>query len=116
MPRTATDTKTNGSANPKASGNLGKDIDKQIDRIRNEIRSLAETVTEAGVVVAGDVKTQAAAKASDARATSQQVFEDLNKQLATVEKQLAGHVRRKPVSSLAIAAGVGFLAALIARR
>ena len=43
MPRTATNTKTNGSANLKASGNIGKDIDKAIAIIR-------ETEEEAEVI------------------------------------------------------------------
>ena len=116
MAKTATATERNGSRTAKATGNIGADIDKQITRIRSEIRSLADTVSEAGVVVASDVKSEASARASDARAASEQVFNDLNKQLASLEEQLSGHVRRKPVSSLAIAAGIGFLAALLSRR
>ncbi|WP_075996924.1 DUF883 family protein [Salaquimonas pukyongi] len=120
MSKTATATTKNGSStakgSPKATGDLGGDIDKQINRIRSEIRSLADTVSEAGLVVADDVKTQASAKAGEMRTASREILDDLNKQLSTLEQQLAGHVRRKPVSSLAIAAGIGFLFAFLSRR
>ena len=43
-------------------------------------------------------------------------FEELRANAKDIEEQVLATVREKPITSLAIAAGVGFLFALIARR
>ncbi|RUZ32270.1 DUF883 family protein, partial [Mesorhizobium sp. M7A.F.Ca.CA.001.04.1.1] len=50
------------------------------------------------------------------RAQGEAAFDSLRSNAKDIEAQMMASVREKPVTSLAIAAGVGFLFALIARR
>ncbi|MGY3327209.1 ElaB/YqjD/DUF883 family membrane-anchored ribosome-binding protein [Mesorhizobium sp. USDA 4775] len=50
------------------------------------------------------------------RAQGEAAFDSLRGSAKDIEAQLLANVREKPVTSLAIAAGVGFLFALLARR
>ncbi len=85
-------------------------------RIRDEIATLASSVAEAGENIAGDLKDGASAKAREMRDASEQTLRDLRTQLESIEKQAEDQVRRHPLSALAIAAGVGFLFAMLFRR
>ena len=50
------------------------------------------------------------------RAQGEAAFENVRSNAKDIEAQVVASVREKPVTSLAIAAGVGFLFALLARR
>jgi ElaB/YqjD/DUF883 family membrane-anchored ribosome-binding protein len=58
----------------------------------------------------------ASAKAEELRAQGEAAFDELRESALDYEKQIADAVREKPVTSLAIAAGVGFFFALLAQR
>ncbi len=107
----------------KATGNAGRTLaDTQSEfktrtsRIRDEISSLASSVAEAGENIAGDLKDGAGAKAREMRDASEQTLRELQTQLESIERQAEDQVRRHPLSALAVAAGVGFLFAMLFRR
>lgn len=95
---------------------MKKDFDVHAGRIRNEIASLASSVSEAGSNLASDAKAGASAKATELKQVTDQTIRDLRAQLEVLEKQVGDKVRERPVTALAIAAGVGFLVAMMARR
>ncbi|MEC9343986.1 MAG: DUF883 domain-containing protein [Pseudomonadota bacterium] len=110
MARTATRT-ANG-----ASEKIREDLEEHVGRIRKDIAALAGSITDAGSTLAGDARTGANAKATELRQVSEETIRDLRNQLETLEKQIGGKVRERPVAALAIAAGAGFLFAMLARR
>ncbi len=91
-------------------------VEDQIVQIRDDIAALASTVASLGAKSVDRAKNKAAAGYNDALSSSEQALADLKLRARDVEKEIAAHVRNKPVQTLAIAAGIGFIAALLANR
>lgn len=108
MARTAA-VKTNGSQ-------TSKEFEAHVGRIRDDIAKLASNVSEAGGAIVDGAKADANAKADQARQISQETIRELRAQLADIEKRVTTQVRERPLAALGVAAGVGFLLALMARR
>ena len=89
-------------SNPK---NETEELKAEIAKLRKEISDLAKHVSQVG-----DMSARTARKTASAKA------EELRSNALDYEKQLTETVREKPITSLAIAAGVGFFFALLARR
>ncbi|TJV02130.1 MAG: DUF883 family protein, partial [Mesorhizobium sp.] len=64
----------------------------------------------------GTARRVAAEGVEQLRAQGEAAFENMRSNAKDLEAQVVASVREKPVTSLAIAAGVGFLFALLARR
>ncbi|TIR45617.1 MAG: DUF883 family protein, partial [Mesorhizobium sp.] len=64
----------------------------------------------------GAARRAAAEGVEQLRAHGEAAFESMRGSAQDLEAQLIASVREKPVTSLAIAAGVGFLFALLSRR
>lgn len=108
MARTAT---RNG-----AEGNFKADIETHARKIRKDISALADSFAVAGGTLADDAKANAGAKADELRQLSEDTVRELRDQLADVEKQIGTQFRERPFTSLALAAAVGFLLAVMMRR
>lgn len=93
-----------------------KDIELQLEQLREDISALAKTVAAVGNEKASEVKSKAKRAAADATDASYQIAEAAKNQALTWERDLEGQIRANPIQSIAIAAGVGFLFALISRR
>lgn len=93
-----------------------KDIEAQLEQLREDIASLARTVAAVGNDKATEIKGKARRAASDAADASLQAVEAARVQAASLEEDLERQIRTNPIQSVAIAAGIGFLAALIMRR
>lgn len=92
------------------------ELKAEIAKLRKELSDLAKHVSEVGDMSARTARKAATAKAEELRKQGEAAFEDLRESALGYEKQLTDSVREKPVTSLAIAAGVGFVLALLARR
>ena len=101
---------------PKATGDVSADLEAQIAHLKSEMSRLAESVSNAGSVIAKDVKGNARVRGEQMRRSSEATIRDLRAQLDEIEETVSGHVRDRPLTAIAAAAGVGFLIALIARR
>lgn len=88
----------------------------EITKLRKELGDLARHVSEVGDKSARTARKAASAKAEELRSQGEAAYEDLRETALDYERQLASSVREKPITSLAIAAGVGFFFALLARR
>lgn len=64
----------------------------------------------------GEYKERANKAGKDLADSSQQALDALSEELTRLENTLASRVRAKPLQSLGIAAGIGVLVALLARR
>ena len=87
------------------SGATSQDLEAEIAKLREEMAKLAEQMARTR-----DTSYSAARRAAA------EGFEQAKAQARDVEEQLTETVREKPITSLAIAAGVGFLFAVLMRR
>jgi ElaB/YqjD/DUF883 family membrane-anchored ribosome-binding protein len=92
------------------------DIEKQLHQLREDIAGLARAVAAAGNSKADDLKVKARRASNDAIGASAQMMDAARAQAMSMEKDLERQIRTKPMQSVAIAAGLGFLFALLSRR
>lgn len=106
------------------TGNGTKTMKQQdADDFETQIASLKEELAKvkAQLASSGERSLDAARKAarggvSQLREQGEAAMDDLRANARDLETQLVNRVREKPVTALAVAAGVGFLFALIASR
>ncbi|QEE44993.1 DUF883 family protein [Rhizobium sp. WL3] len=88
-----------------AGGATTDDIQADLEALRRDIAALTQTVASFG-----------SSKIRQAGETSQQYVDSAREGIANVEEELEAYVHQRPFQSLAIAAGVGYVLALITRR
>ena len=92
------------------------ELDADIQQLREDIAKLAAQLSKTGEHGYGTARRAAAEGVDQLWTQGEAVIEGLRTNARDVEAQLMSTVREKPVTSLAIAAGVGFLFALLSRR
>ncbi len=92
------------------------DLEADIELLKADIEKLTEQLARTGEHGVGAARRAAAQGAEHLKAQGEAVVESLRGNARDLEAQVTASVREKPITSLAIAAGVGFLFALIARR
>nr|WP_295464644.1 hypothetical protein [Mesorhizobium sp.] len=92
------------------------EMEAQIETLKAEIAKLTAQVQSSGERSLEAVKNIAQEGLSQARAKGEAAMQGLKSEAYDIEGEIVARVREKPVTSLAIAAGVGFLFALLARR
>lgn len=92
------------------------DLESEIQQLRADIDKLAKQFAVTGEHGLGTAKRAAAEGVEHLRAQGEAAIGSLRENARDMEAQMISSVREKPVTSLAIAAGVGFLFALLARR
>lgn len=92
------------------------DLEADIKQLKADIEVLAKQLAATGEHGYGAARRAAAQSASHLKVQGDAAIESLRANAKDMEEQFLATVREKPVTSLAIAAGVGFLVALLARR
>jgi len=92
------------------------EIEAQIATLREEIAKLSAQIQSSGERSYGAAKKLASESVDHLKAQGEATLNRVRSNAEDIEAQLSASVREKPVTSLAIAAGVGFLFALISRR
>ncbi|MBZ9818799.1 YqjD family protein [Mesorhizobium sp. CA4] len=92
------------------------DLEADIEQLKVDIQKLTEQLAKTGQHGYGAARHAAAEGVEQLRAQGEAAFESMRSSAEDIEAQLVAKVREKPVTSLAIAAGVGFLFALLSRR
>lgn len=92
------------------------DIELQLQQLREDIAALARAVAAAGNTKADDLKSKARRASHEAMDASAQMMDAARAQAMSMEQDLERQIRTKPLQSVAIAAGLGFLFALLSRR
>lgn len=107
------------TASTGKTGNGSKsvpDLEEDIRQLRAEIQKLAEQISLIGEHGYGTARRAAAEGVEQIKAQGEAAMESLRANAKDIEAQMIASVREKPVTSLALAAGAGFLFALLARR
>lgn len=108
---------SSGSTSGKGADAPGKDdLEAQVAALRADLSKLAETIGVIGKGKAEDLKGKAAERAAEARRMSEEALDAAGRHARELETELAGRIRERPFMAIGIAAGIGFIAALLARR
>ena len=91
-------------------------VESDIAQLKADLEKLAKQLAAAGEHGYGAARRAAADGVDQLRAHGEATMDTWKANAKDIEAQVIDHVREKPVTSLAIAAGVGFLFALLSRR
>ncbi|UVK42112.1 DUF883 family protein [Mesorhizobium sp. AR07] len=97
-------------------GRANADLEADIRQLKADIDKLTKQLAKTGEHGYGTARRAATEGVEQLRAQGEAAFDSLRSNAKDIEAQMMASVREKPVTSLAIAAGVGFLFALLARR
>lgn len=100
----------NGTATPSQ-----KDVDDQIAQLRADISSLTDTVQRMGTGKVHDVQRKAADVTHDAAEVYGDALSSLRGEVEDLESKVTSRVRSNPLQAIGIAAGIGFVIAMITR-
>lgn len=92
------------------------DVQQQLEKLSQDIGELTKIVAAFGnakVKEAGDRATELKDEVTERSAMA---FEATRSSLVSMEEDLEAQIRAKPLQAVAIAAGVGFIAAMLTRR
>jgi len=92
------------------------DIESQIARIREDIAELTKVVGSFGSAKANEYTGRAEKVRDDLAQTSQHALESVREEMASVESDVRGYIREKPLQTVGIAAAAGFLLAFLSQR
>ncbi|MEI9408698.1 hypothetical protein [Mesorhizobium salmacidum] len=92
------------------------DLEADIRQLKADIDKLTKQLAQIGEHGYGTARRAAVEGVEQLRAQGEAAFDSLRGNARDIEAQMVASVREKPVTSLAIAAGIGFLFALLARR
>lgn len=93
-----------------------EDLEKQIARLQADIATLTRNLSSIGAGKARTLSESGNRIASDAADVSQGVLDAIRAEADALESRLSAQVREKPLQTIGIAAGIGFVLALLARR
>jgi ElaB/YqjD/DUF883 family membrane-anchored ribosome-binding protein len=98
------------ATNPKPADKAApEDLAAEVAALKKDIAELAASLKRAG-------RAKAEEKLAEGRAAGEAALEDLEREWDDLETRITGHVHRKPLQSLGIAALVGFFLAVLLRR
>lgn len=88
-------------------------IDRKTNDLHHEIDDIAQKVKSFDI---DDIKRRLRSLYKDARIRGAETYYDAKDKLDDWQDQLSDEVRKKPVQSVAIAVGIGFVLGLIIKR
>lgn len=93
-----------------------QDMEAEIARLREDVARLGEQLSKTGEHSMSAARRAASEGAEQLRVKGEAAVESIRSNANDIEQQVTDAVREKPITSLAIAAGVGFFLALLSRR
>lgn len=107
----------NASNDPNhAAASPTKDVEVQLQQLREDLAALAKSVAAVGSEKAEDYRHRVRRATNDAADASMQMVEAAREQAMSLERDLERKIRTNPIQAVAMAAGVGFVLAMLARR
>lgn len=105
-----------GKSDKNEAGSAARDLEADIAQLKADIEKLAEQLRITGRHSYGAARRMATEGKERAWSESEAAIENLRSTASDLERQVVDTVRQKPMTALAIAAGIGFLFALLSRR
>ncbi|TYR34922.1 DUF883 family protein [Mesorhizobium microcysteis] len=93
-----------------------EDLEAEIARLREDVARLADQLSKTGEHSYSAARRAAAEGAEQLRVKGEAAVESIRANANDIEAQVTDAVREKPITSLAIAVGVGYFLALLSRR
>lgn len=107
----------NASTDPaRVAASPTKDVEVQLQQLREDLAALAKSVAAVGSEKAEDYRHRVRRATNDAADASMQMVEAAREQAMSLERDLERKIRTNPIQAVAMAAGVGFVIAMLARR
>lgn len=100
----------------RGAGGAPEDLEAEIARLREDVARLTAEIARTGEHSYSAARRAAAEGAEQLRATGEAAAAALKSNASDIERQVADAVREKPLTALAIAAGIGCLLGLMSRR
>ncbi|ADZ71357.1 DUF883 family protein [Polymorphum gilvum] len=113
---TAQAIKTNNSKTEPAIEETRDDLAAQIAALKADLSSLTARIAGLGETGARALRTETKTATAKAAATGEALIHELAARERELELRARAGIREHPLQAVAIAAGVGFLAALLVRR
>lgn len=105
------------SARTSKNGSASNDeLARELEGLRNDLATLTDRfsrLSDASVRTASDFTRE---KSAEARHRGEAAYAEISARANDLERQATDSIRRHPLQALGIAAGIGFLAALLTRR
>jgi len=92
------------------------ELEQRLDDLKSEIASITKTLSAIGGQKVDDYRVGMEQLAADAVSASLKAFDSARSEAMSLEATFEDHVRAHPLRAIGIAAGVGFLFALMSRR
>jgi ElaB/YqjD/DUF883 family membrane-anchored ribosome-binding protein len=92
------------------------EMQQRIDDLKAEIAAISRTLSAMGGQKAEDFRDHVENLASDAVAASRTAVDGAIAEARSLEESVERHIKDNPMRAIGIAAGVGFLFALLTRR
>ncbi|MET3662735.1 ElaB/YqjD/DUF883 family membrane-anchored ribosome-binding protein [Aquamicrobium ahrensii] len=92
------------------------DLEAEIEQLKADIERLTKQLSETGEQGYNTARKAAAQGVEQLRVQGEAAMDSIKSNARDLEEQVLVNVREKPVTSLAIAAGLGFLIGLMSRR
>lgn len=93
-----------------------EDLQQQIAQLKEDLASIAATLTTIGTRKVQQAKQDATNAYGDAYEQGEDIIHTLKDRAASMEEQITDYVQDRPITSLAIAAGIGYLFSALTRR
>jgi len=100
----------------RVASSQAKDVEVQLQQLRDDLAALARSVAAVGSEKAEDYRHRVRRATNDAADASMQMVEAAREHAMSLERDLERKIRTKPLQAVAMAAGVGFVIAMLARR
>lgn len=100
----------------EAAGMTTPEMEVQIETLKAEITKLKAQLQSSGERSMDAIRNLAQEGVSHARARGEAAVHGLREDVEDFEGEIVARVREKPITSLAMAAGIGFFLALLTRR
>ncbi|TLP49294.1 DUF883 family protein [Cohaesibacter sp. CAU 1516] len=92
------------------------DLSKEIEQLRSDIEGITDLLAKRGTEDVINLQDRARGAAKVAVEKAQDKLTDLNEDVGRAEARMMLEIRKKPLAAVGVAAGVGFLAALLVRK
>ncbi|MBI1621415.1 DUF883 family protein [Aquamicrobium zhengzhouense] len=91
------------------------DLEAEIKRLREDVAKLADQLAKTSEHTYSAARRVASEGADHLRAKGEAAVDAIRSNASDIEEQISDAVREKPITALAIAAGIGYLLAVLRR-